>query len=98
MLPLYGSVVPKGDSLSMGRWIYSFLKTTLKEILKNSDSRNIFLFLVLNLMFMFIEMLYGYWTNRYGVVIYLHTKLILLLTVWGSYRMGFICSSIVLRY
>ncbi len=45
------------------RKIWNFAKVILKEILANRESRSIFGFLVLNLSFMFVEILYGYWTN-----------------------------------
>jgi zinc transporter 5/7 len=38
-------------------------KNILKEILSHSDSRSIFYFLCVNLMFTFIELSYGAWTN-----------------------------------
>jgi hypothetical protein len=43
--------------------LWPFLKNTLREILSNGESRSIFLFLVINLGFMGVEVAYGYWTN-----------------------------------
>jgi hypothetical protein len=46
-----------------GGQLWPFFKNTLREILANSESRSIFLFLVINLAFMGVEVAYGYWTN-----------------------------------
>jgi len=40
----------------------------LSQILRNRESRNIFLFLCINLFFMFVELLYGIWTNSLGLI------------------------------
>ncbi|CAF1123198.1 unnamed protein product [Didymodactylos carnosus] len=44
------------------------LKSGLREILAQSDSRRIFYFLCINLMFTFVELLYGAWTNSLGLI------------------------------
>ena len=44
------------------------LKAYLKTILANPESRKIFYFLMLNLSFMFVQMLYGVWTNSLGLI------------------------------
>jgi hypothetical protein len=46
------------------RWLRSELKT----ILRNPESRKIFYFLVLNISYMLIQMLYGVWTNSLGLI------------------------------
>jgi hypothetical protein len=46
------------------RWIRSEFKT----ILRNPESRKIFYFLVLNVSYMLIQMLYGVWTNSLGLI------------------------------
>ncbi|XP_065912027.1 proton-coupled zinc antiporter SLC30A5-like [Dysidea avara] len=57
-LPLYsGEVNPS-----------SWVKESLHSILVNPDSRRIFYFLCLNLMFTFVELLYGAWTNSLGLI------------------------------
>ncbi|KAH9440574.1 hypothetical protein Pst134EB_031184 [Puccinia striiformis f. sp. tritici] len=43
-------------------------KSVIKTILANPESRNIYLFLCLNLAFMFIQMTYGIWTNSLGLI------------------------------
>jgi len=44
------------------------MRLIVKQILANSDSKKIFLFLCANLMFMFVEMFYGLWTNSLGLI------------------------------
>lgn len=60
-LPLYSSQVVDIFSLS-------FLRISMRQILDNSESRRIFSYLCINLMFMFIEMLYGILTNSLGLI------------------------------
>ncbi|XP_053557327.1 proton-coupled zinc antiporter SLC30A5 [Bombina bombina] len=64
--PLYNFM---GDALhttssSMPR----FLKDSLKQVLEEYDSRQIFYFLCLNLAFTFVELFYGVWTNSLGLM------------------------------
>lgn len=40
----------------------------IREIVKNKQSRDIFFFLLLNLSFMVVQMLYGIWTNSLGLI------------------------------
>ncbi|KAN0018922.1 hypothetical protein ACTFIU_002124 [Dictyostelium citrinum] len=53
-----------------GNAIYYFeiLKDVLRQIVDKPTSRRIFTFLVINLMFMFVEMAYGIWTNSLGLI------------------------------
>ncbi|KAG8895455.1 putative zinc transporter msc2 [Tulasnella sp. 403] len=44
------------------------LRTYLKVIMENPDSRKIFYFLMVNLAYMVIQMLWGFWTNSLGLV------------------------------
>ena len=44
------------------------VKSYLKTILSNPESRKIFYFLMLNLCYMLIQMLYGVWTNSLGLI------------------------------
>lgn len=44
------------------------MKTYLKAILANPESRKIFYFLCLNLCYMLVQMLYGVWTNSLGLI------------------------------
>lgn len=43
-------------------------RSHLKTIMSNSESRRIFYFLVLNLSYMVVQMLYGIWTNSLGLI------------------------------
>jgi hypothetical protein len=49
---------------SSGRLLRFYLKT----ILANPESRKIFYFLILNMWFMLVQMLYGVWTNSLGLI------------------------------
>ncbi|KAK9765035.1 hypothetical protein K7432_006950 [Basidiobolus ranarum] len=40
----------------------------IRIILENQDSRQIFYFLLLNLSYMFVQMIYGVWTNSLGLI------------------------------
>ena len=48
--------------------ILPFIKSTLKQILENYDSRQIFYFLLINLVFCVVELVYGIWTNSLGLI------------------------------
>ena len=48
--------------------VWKFSVFSLQQILANEDSRNIFMFLCLNLAFMFVEMAYGIWSNSLGLI------------------------------
>lgn len=43
-------------------------KAYVKTILVNPESRKIFYFLLLNLAYMLVQMLYGVWTNSLGLI------------------------------
>ncbi|KAL7009738.1 putative zinc transporter msc2 [Cystobasidiomycetes sp. EMM_F5] len=47
---------------------YRHVRSTIKTILLNPDSRKIYFFLCLNLAFMFVQMMYGIWTNSLGLI------------------------------
>ncbi|XP_068106188.1 proton-coupled zinc antiporter SLC30A5 [Hyperolius riggenbachi] len=64
--PLYNFM---GDTLhSTSPSMPKFLKDSLKQILEEYDSRQIFYFLCLNLAFTFVELFYGVWTNSLGLL------------------------------
>jgi zinc transporter 5/7 len=54
----------KSASEPMFRTIQGYLNT----ILSNSESRKIFYFLLVNLAYMLVQMLYGVWTNSLGLI------------------------------
>ena len=43
-------------------------RSYLKTIMSNPESRRIFYFLVVNLAYMMVQMLYGVWTNSLGLI------------------------------
>ncbi|KAG8992444.1 putative zinc transporter msc2 [Tulasnella sp. JGI-2019a] len=44
------------------------IRTYLKIIMENDDSRKIFYFLMVNLAYMVVQMMWGFWTNSLGLV------------------------------
>lgn len=44
------------------------IRSYLKTILSNPESRKIFYFLMLNMSYMLVQMLYGVWTNSLGLI------------------------------
>ncbi len=44
------------------------IRSYLKTILSNPESRKIFYFLMLNMCYMLVQMLYGVWTNSLGLI------------------------------
>ncbi|XP_036622436.1 zinc transporter 5 [Trichosurus vulpecula] len=64
--PLYNFM---GDALQhSSQSVPRFIKESLKQILEESDSRHIFYFLCLNLVFTFVELFYGVLTNSLGLI------------------------------
>lgn len=64
--PLYSFT---GDVLQKtSQSIMLHLRNGLRQILEESDSRRIFYFLCINLMFTFVELVYGVWTNSLGLI------------------------------
>ncbi|NWY02476.1 ZNT5 protein, partial [Nothoprocta ornata] len=64
--PLYNFM---GDALQQSsQSLPRFIKESLKQILEEYDSRQIFYFLCLNLAFTFVELFYGVWTNSLGLI------------------------------
>lgn len=65
-------MLPLSHKDNMSRGLGSRLKEKLhgwiRLIFSDRNSRNLFLFLILNLSFAFVELLYGIWTNSLGNV------------------------------
>ncbi|CAF3400300.1 unnamed protein product [Rotaria socialis] len=61
-LPLFNLTHQRSQSFVL------ILQSSLRAILAESDSRRIFYFLCINLMFTFVELLYGAWTNSLGLI------------------------------
>ncbi|XP_059906122.1 proton-coupled zinc antiporter SLC30A5 [Gadus macrocephalus] len=79
--PLYNFM---GDALQhTSQSLPRFIKESLKQILEEYDSRQIFYFLCLNLAFTFVELFYGAWTNSLGLIS-------------DGFHMLFDCSALVL--
>ncbi|MBN3306128.1 ZNT5 protein, partial [Amia calva] len=79
--PLYNFM---GDALQhTSHSLPRFIKDSLKQILEEYDSRQIFYFLCLNLAFTFVELFYGVWTNSLGLIS-------------DGFHMLFDCSALVL--
>ncbi|CAG8567451.1 12239_t:CDS:10 [Funneliformis mosseae] len=66
-LPLHGSANSTFHALR-GFGILENIRSYIKIILDNRDSRQIFYFLLLNLSYMFVQMVYGIWTNSLGLI------------------------------
>uniref|UniRef100_A0A4W4F828 Zinc transporter n=1 Tax=Electrophorus electricus TaxID=8005 RepID=A0A4W4F828_ELEEL len=80
-MPLYNLM---GDALQhSSQSLPRFIKDSLKQILEEYDSRQIFYFLCLNLAFTFVELFYGVWTNSLGLIS-------------DGFHMLFDCSALVL--
>lgn len=64
-----GSSKPRQSiSQSPYKSITQVARSYLKSILSNPESRKIFYFLVLNMCYMLVQMLYGIWTNSLGLI------------------------------
>lgn len=65
-------MLPLSHKDNMSRGIGSRIKEKLlgwmRLIFSDRNSRNLFLFLILNLSFAFVELLYGIWTNSLGSI------------------------------
>eukprot|EP01113_Clastostelium_recurvatum_P004762 TRINITY_DN120_c0_g2_i1.p1 TRINITY_DN120_c0_g2~~TRINITY_DN120_c0_g2_i1.p1 ORF type:complete len:565 (-),score=135.75 TRINITY_DN120_c0_g2_i1:1122-2816(-) len=53
-----------GANMSIG----TFMRSAVRQIIANPTSRRIFGFLLVNLCFMFVELVYGVWTNSLGLI------------------------------
>ncbi|XP_015755034.1 PREDICTED: zinc transporter 5-like [Acropora digitifera] len=59
-LPIYNFQTPQS--------VLTTLQSLLRQIVEQTESRQIFYFLCLNLMFTGVELLYGVWTNSLGLI------------------------------
>ena len=64
----------------MQSWVHQL--TNVRSIFEDKDSRNLFLFLIVNFTFAIVELLYGVWTNSLGLIS-------------DSFHMFFDCSALV---
>lgn len=74
-LPMYADRSAKSAALARGgqseasgglAGTFQIIRTYLKIVWSHSESRNIFVYFLINLSFMFVEFLYGYWSNSLG--------------------------------
>eukprot|EP01112_Ceratiomyxa_fruticulosa_P010296 TRINITY_DN2715_c0_g1_i1.p1 TRINITY_DN2715_c0_g1~~TRINITY_DN2715_c0_g1_i1.p1 ORF type:complete len:746 (-),score=131.24 TRINITY_DN2715_c0_g1_i1:99-2336(-) len=68
-LPLYAtgsSNIALGSHANLT--IAQFFQSSVRSIVTNATSRRIFVFLLINLGFMFVELVYGIWTNSLGLI------------------------------
>lgn len=64
--PLYSFT---GDALNRAsQSVLIHIRYGLRQVLEDTDSRKIFYFLCVNLMFTFVELVYGVWTNSLGLI------------------------------
>ncbi|UJR09931.1 hypothetical protein I4U23_014153 [Adineta vaga] len=61
-VPLFNLTHQKSQSILL------IIRSSLRDVLAESDSRQIFYFLCINLSFTFVELLYGAWTNSLGLL------------------------------
>ena len=76
------------------------MRAYLKDILSNPESRKIFYFLMLNMGYMMVQMLYGIWTNSLGLIsdgmsmyYYLRLRLSIASYPYGFRLHGYWCRS-----
>lgn len=68
-LPLAGDGPPAhGGASAVGEGAGTAMMGYLRVIWENQDSRQIFLFLTVNWGYMFVQMMYGVWTNSLGLI------------------------------
>ncbi|KAJ2982762.1 hypothetical protein NUW54_g10710 [Trametes sanguinea] len=71
-LLLYGMYPRMTEPSASARSYYAsatrLARAYLKDILSNPESRKIFYFLMLNMCYMLVQMLYGIWTNSLGLI------------------------------
>lgn len=68
MIPLVQRDTNTNNSYGIKARIEDKVKGWIKLIFSDRNSRNLFLFLILNLSFAFVELLYGVWTNSLGLI------------------------------
>ncbi|XP_067935108.1 proton-coupled zinc antiporter SLC30A5-like [Watersipora subatra] len=64
--PLYS--FPEEHTHKSGHSTFSVIRSGVRQVLEERDSRSIFYFLLLNLSFTFVELTYGAWTNSLGLI------------------------------
>lgn len=97
MLPLHKDSLNRG----IGSRIKEKINGWLRLIFSDRNSRNLFLFLILNFSFAFVELAYGIWTNSLGnhLLLSLTSLRFLPFTILGlisdSFHMFFDCTGLL---
>nr|CAI5869047.1 unnamed protein product [Callosobruchus analis] len=68
MLPLSNKDVYPSYHRGFGSRIKEKVNSSIRLIFSDRNSRNLFLFLMLNLSFAFVELIYGVWSNSLGLI------------------------------
>ena len=71
MIPNFRTVIhrkPASSERPASAGLIRAIRSYLDSILANPESRKIFYFLVLNMCYMGVQMLYGIWTNSLGLI------------------------------
>eukprot|EP01120_Amphizonella_sp_Union-15-10_P013379 TRINITY_DN6196_c0_g1_i2.p1 TRINITY_DN6196_c0_g1~~TRINITY_DN6196_c0_g1_i2.p1 ORF type:complete len:689 (-),score=110.12 TRINITY_DN6196_c0_g1_i2:52-2118(-) len=68
ILPTTSKPLNYGSISTDNLFALSSLKGVVAQILSDKNSRKIFGYLAINLTFMFVELLYGFWTNSLGLI------------------------------
>lgn len=68
MIPLVNKDGGYSSSYSVSGRVQERVKGWVRLIFSDRNSRNLFLFLILNLSFAFVELFYGAWTNSLGLI------------------------------
>lgn len=66
--PASSAPVVASRSSAIQQLVPPMLRSVLKDILRSPESSKIFYFLLLNLAYMFIQLLWGVWTNSLGLI------------------------------
>eukprot|EP00041_Stephanoeca_diplocostata_P011456 m.190084 g.190084 ORF g.190084 m.190084 type:complete len:460 (-) comp18543_c0_seq2:359-1738(-) len=72
----------RGVRAQQSSGMLGWIRDLIRKIFESAESRNIFLFLCVNLSFAFVELIYGFWTNSLGLIT-------------DSFHMFFDCTALV---
>lgn len=71
MLPLSHRDISNGGYSSHGNYVHRLkdkVNNYVRIIFADRNSKNLFLFLILNFSFAFVELIYGWWSNSLGLI------------------------------
>lgn len=75
MLPLSHKDTYQAYPRGFGSRIKEKVNSWIRLVFSDRNSRNLFLFLLLNLSFAFVELIYGVWSNSLGKYKYIHMNI-----------------------